>query len=279
MTYKTILANFSNEDHAQRTIEIASDLAVEHGAHLIGLYVVPAVRVYPPIAAEIPIDILERQHAGYRAIADRIEQTFEEITSNQGVSAEWRTVDATSPDRAATVLEHCRAADLVVLSQRSQDETYGEQPVEQRVVLGTGCPVLLLPNTGDVGPIGKHIFVAWDGGREAARAAHDALPILVSSTQTFLHRIDPPAEADHDVTAVGAGLATALARHGVNIETSSSNTHSLSVGEEILSEARGRGCDLIVMGAYGHSRMREMVFGGATRYMFDQAPVPVLMSH
>ena len=279
MTYKTILANFSHEDHAQSTLEISVDLAAKHDAHLVGLYVVPAIRVYPPIAAEIPIEIIERQQAGYRAIADRIGQTFEQITSKQGVSAEWRTVDATSPDRAATVLEHCRAADLVVLNQRSQNETYGEQPVEQRVVLGAGCPVLLLPNTGDVGPIGKHVFVAWDGGREASRAAHDALPILVSSEQTYLHRINPPAEVDHDVVATGAGLATGLARHGVNIETSSSNTNSLSIGEEILSEARGRGCDLIVMGAYGHSRMREFVFGGATRYMFDQAPVPVLMSH
>ena len=280
MTYKTILAYFGNEESTQSALQSAADLAAKQDAHLIGLYVVPAIQFYPTVAVEIPASVIEVQRDHYRNEAERIRRSFEEVTSKKGVSAEWRTVDALQPDRAPTIIENGRTTDLIIVALREvESEDFDNQSVQASIAMQSGLPVLLIPDSSDIKPFGDRVFVAWDGGREAARAVHDALPILTSATQTYLHRINPPPSDAHDVSAPAAELATSLARHGVKVETSTSETSNLSVGEELLSEAYGRGCDMIVMGAYGHSRMREFIFGGVTRHVFKNTSVPVLMSH
>ncbi len=280
MTYKTILVYFSNEVHAQRVLQMAASLATKHEAHLIGLYVKPAIQFYPAVAIDIPVEIVESHRDHHSEIAERIGRSFEAATAREGVSAEWRSADSLQADRSSTVVEHARTADLLLMSQWDTEiDGPDDSSIQARIVMEVGRPVLLMPNSGDIKPFGGHIMVAWNGSAEASRATLAALPFLKSADQAYVHWVNPPADVAHDVAVTGAALATNLARHDVNVETSSSQTSSLSVGEELLSEANARGCDMIVMGAYGHSRMREFVFGGATRHIFGNMNLPIFMMH
>jgi len=122
--------------------------------------------------------------------------------------------------------------------------------------------------------------VAWNGTRESARAAFDALPLLAKAKSVKLLWINPSTENGGNGNGMpGSELATALSRHGVKVEAGHSAVRDVGVGDELLSRAADQGTDLLVMGAYGHSRVREYVFGGATRHILQHMTVPVLFSH
>jgi nucleotide-binding universal stress UspA family protein len=137
--------------------------------------------------------------------------------------------------------------------------------------------VLVVPRYGTFDTVGERVLVAWNGSREATRAVHDALPILKLATKVTVLSIDP--ERDTGDRIPSADIALHLARHGVAAEGTSTVGLDISVGDLLLSRAADLGADLIVMGAYGHSRMRELVLGGATRHILQHMTVPVLMSH
>jgi len=145
------------------------------------------------------------------------------------------------------------------------------------LALGVGRPVLIVPRYGTFETVGERVLVAWNGSREATRAVHDALPLLKLASSVTVLSIDP--EHDTGDRIPGADIALHLARHGVAAEGMSTVGLDISVGDLLLSRAADLGADLIVMGAYGHSRVRELVLGGATRHILQHMTVPVLMSH
>jgi nucleotide-binding universal stress UspA family protein len=125
--------------------------------------------------------------------------------------------------------------------------------------------------------VGERVLVAWNGTRESTRAVHDALPMLVRAHSVAVMEVNP--KPDETPRIAGADMATHLARHGVRAEVSSIVADEIDVGDAILSRGADLGADLVVMGAYGHSRLREFAFGGVTRHVFKHMTVPVLMSH
>lgn len=280
MAYRTILVYFGNERHAKQTLHLAVAMARRCDAHLVGLYVIPEVRLEGAVAIQIPATVLEALKDQDRQAGARIKALFDEEVAGGSFVAEWRCVEADGPDRVASVLENARMADLVVLSQADKEldgREYREFP--DRLIMESGRPVLVAPLAGDFPNAGDVVMVAWDGGRESARATFDALPLLAAARQVFVHTVARAEHGGKQVLLPGAELSTSLARHGVTVEAGHSVNAGVSVGDELLARASDRGCTLMVMGGYGHSRLSEVVLGGTTRYMLDHMTMPVLLSH
>jgi nucleotide-binding universal stress UspA family protein len=183
----------------------------------------------------------------------------------------------TDTEAFADIVAAARSADLVIAGGKGEDDPIGhwyDLPI--RLVMETGRPVLLIPADGKIATFGERITVAWNHSRESARAAFDALPLLKMAQTVRVLAVNSPAEG---IDGPSAALAASLARHGVNAEAAVSNATDHSDGQVLLGELQRSNSDMLVMGCYGHSRLREMVLGGATKKVLSQMSVPVLMSH
>jgi nucleotide-binding universal stress UspA family protein len=149
------------------------------------------------------------------------------------------------------------------------------------VVLSSGRPLLLIPYIGARDTLGENVLIAWDGSKEATRAVADAMPFLESARHVRVVAVNRERNGDpgSDAASASARLAAWLAGHGVNAEISCDDIADVGIADWLLSRAADSDCDLIVMGGYGHARVREVVLGGVTRSMLHSMTVPLLMSH
>ena len=185
-----------------------------------------------------------------------------------------------TPIIADEVMAKGRCADIMIVSTTNPDEISGvERDFVEQVLMGAGRPVIVLPYSGDAALSLDEVVVGWDGGREAARSAFDALPLLKAAKKVRIVRIDPQKDPELRASVPGADLAETMARHGVNVEAQGYPTDGLDEGQALMRCAEDCGAGLIVMGAYGHSRLAEFIFGGATRFVLTRMNRPVLLSH
>jgi nucleotide-binding universal stress UspA family protein len=260
-------------------LDLALGCAQTFNAHLVGLFALSEPR-YPSYAlAEAGAAVEEAARRVRAESAKKAEAAFRSTVQRSGRSeVEWRgsTKDALDATRLSA-----RYADLVVVGQ--YDENAKTDPgvapnFVEELVLSVGRPVLVVPYAGKFQSMGKRVLVAWNASRESARAVHDALPFLQKADQVQVVAFNPEKGDEHgDVP--GADIGLMLARHGVRVQAAQQHAEGLDVGSQILSRAADVDADLIVMGAYGHSRMRELVLGGATRTIIEAMTVPVLLSH
>jgi nucleotide-binding universal stress UspA family protein len=277
MAYKTILVHLDAQPRSSERLALASRLAAQFEAHLVGLYA--------PGAHYIPSYALAEAGAALRELVDKrtadnaraAEQRFREAVARQGdARAEWRS----APGDAAQALRlSARYADLVVAAQPQAGADGAMAGLADELALSAGRPVLFMPYTGSFPSTGKRVLLAWDGGREAARAASDALPLLRGAQSVEVAVFDPRRAGANHGAQPGADAALYLARHGVKASVHTQSGAGYDVGAQILSRAADISADLIVMGAYGHARVRELVLGGVTRTVLEAMTVPVLMSH
>lgn len=279
MSYKTILAYLPSVDRVPAVMEVALSVARKQDAHLIGLHVIPQVPLYGAVVAQVPQEVIDQQQDAFREDAERIKGAFEEATRSTDVKTEWRCELARYGDLAEDIIENGLCADLIVAGQESTDWFEGRGDMPARMVFGTGRPVLLVPAAGSFADFGERVMVAWNQSRESARAAFDAIPLLTHAKTVRVLAINPSHDESDNMLSPSDDLALALSRHGVETEAASTVTTELSVGDELLSRLADHGCDLLVMGCYGHSRLRETIFGGATHHILRHMTVPVLMSH
>ncbi|WP_288903790.1 universal stress protein [uncultured Sneathiella sp.] len=277
MPYKTILAYFSSEERAKDLVSAAAQVTRDHTAHLIGVYVVPKIWINPAISMEVPADFLSSQRQYYLEAAKQIEEIFNSEVSGTGISAEWRTLHSQEPKIAPVMVPLARTVDLVILGQPNDvTETDYSAEVPVAVLMGSGRPVLVIPYEKQVKDIGDNVTLAWNGAREATRAAFDALPFLQNAKEVRLLSVDRENKQD---SVFGRELAEALSRHGVTVTVTNSSKGNASIGEQLLEETIANRGDLLVIGGYGHSRSREFIFGGATKYILENMVVPVIFSH
>jgi nucleotide-binding universal stress UspA family protein len=144
--------------------------------------------------------------------------------------------------------------------------------------MASGVPVLIIPDGWKSETIGNNILVGWNASREARRAMADAMPFLSAAQSVTVLVVDPAKRADQHGQEPGADIGLYLARHGVHVDVEQATSNGSPIGEVILSRAVDRGMDLIVIGAYSHPRWAEIIFGGVTRTLLTQMPVPVLVS-
>lgn len=280
MSYKTILVSLNEVGRLTELVAAAVTLARETGAHVSGLYVVPAVQVYPSVGFEAAPQVFEGNRSFFKDNGARVKQAFEAAMQAEGLSHDFHQVDARTPVIADEVVTSGRVADLVVVSATNPEEITGvERDFVEQVVMALGRPVIVLPYKGKAAISLDEVVIGWDGGREAARASFDALPLLKQAGKVRVVRIDPQKDPSLRGSVAGADLAEALARHGVKAEAQGYPTDGQDEGQALMRCAEDVGAGLIVMGAYGHSRLAEFIFGGATRFVLNRLVCPVLMSH
>lgn len=280
MDWKTILVQLSNPRRTGALMSVASHLAERFNSHLIGFNVANALAHMP----STPMLLGPEDLAAFRSMNDeeaaRLKADFEAATQGRAFVAEWRNVEATTFDAAGTTIAHAHAADLVIASQADPEwELSGMFDAPERLALETGRPVLVVPHAGTFGEIGKRVVIAWSGKREGARAVFDALPLLKRADTATLLCVRGRGADGVPGEIPGVDIAATLARHGVKVTIQKSIADEISVADEILSRSADLSADLLVMGAYGHSRLREMVFGGVTRHIMRHMTVPTLLSH
>lgn len=280
MTYKTILVSLNEVGRLPQLMAAAAKLGLAHDAHVAGLYVVPAVQVYPSVGFEAAPQVFEGNRSFFKDNAAKVRQAFEEAMRREGVTFDFHQVDSRTPIIADEVTTQGRCADIIVVSATNPDEITGvERDFVEQVVMAAGRPVIVLPFKGNAELATDDIVLGWDGGREAARAAFDALPLLKLAKKVRVVRVDPQKDPALRASVPGADMAEALARHGVKAEARGFPTDGSDEGQALLRCADDCGAGLIVMGAYGHSRLTEFIFGGATRFVLTRMNRPVLMSH
>jgi nucleotide-binding universal stress UspA family protein len=278
MSYKTILVHVDNGARAPVRIGVAGALARRFDAHLIGLHALTVVKLpgYARVAVEGGTRLEEYQAKLAVDAARQAKQVFERGVSAAGIAkSEWRE---SRDDAAESVPLHARYADLVVVGQPNATDAGAVEPdFPERLLLAAGRPLLVVPYAGDFTEVGKRAIVAWNASREAARAVTDAIPLLREAKTVQLVAFNPDAAAHGDVPGADVGLF--LARHGIKVTVSQQTADDVDVGNQLLSRAADLDADLIVMGGYGHSRLKELVLGGVTRTLLESMTVPVLMSH
>lgn len=279
MSYKTILVHCNDRRRIETLLAPTVRLAEAFQAHLIGLSIVPPVSVVAGGVPGAPPMVLDAHCQVYREESPALRSAFEGAAQGRGFVTEWIDGDAGAFSVADFARPYVHAADLVVASQTDPEWALSEWlDVADYLAMEGGRPILIVPNAGAREEIGEKVLVAWNGRREATRAAFDALPILERAKSVRVVSINPQTErkAARDVPA---DICTALARHGVKCEATEQIRPHESVGQTLIACAMDSDADLLVMGCYGHTRLRELVFGGASRHVLAHMPIPVLMSH
>lgn len=278
MSFGTILLHLNGGERDAANLQYAVALAEEHKAHLVALRTItpfyPTIGAFGDAAVGVIAELQERYRASERAAAEQFRAEAEKAASNAGVPLEWREEE----DFADDILPvHARYADVTVLGQpeRGEIEPTHSAELPANIVMGSGRPVIAVPYAGSFAKPPRHVLIAWNGAREATRAVHDALPILKRANKVSILSVNPK-DGKH---LAGADIAAHLARHGCKAEASRTVATDISVADAILSDASDIGADFLVMGAYGHSRLREWALGGATKDVLNTMTVPVLFSH
>jgi nucleotide-binding universal stress UspA family protein len=259
-------------------LEYALQLSLELAAHLTGVFVwPPGVSGGPSTYARGRAiqDLLAHYQADIALREKSLRTPFEETARHSGLPTEWRSVRDLL---AEELVAHARYADLTIVGRPDIADMGSVPPgLAQTLVLASGRPVLLLPPRPV--PSGcRRVLLGWNAGREATRAAADALPFLKKAEAVEVLVVDHQRNSADHGQEPGADIARHLARHGVHVDVRRTSSEGEDVGRLLLARAASFGADLLVMGAYGHSRFTELVFGGATRTALHEAALPVLMS-
>jgi nucleotide-binding universal stress UspA family protein len=278
MSYRTIVVHVDRSANSEARIALASALALREEAHLVGAAMTGMPRSMLAGRGYEASAVLLADHLRYAG--ERVQQAlaqFTGIVERLGVPS--HEARSSNDDEYAGLCLQARYADLVVLGQSAPADSKDGNllpDLPDYVLLNCGRPVLLVPHTGRFPTVGKRVLVAWNGSAEAAKAVTAALPLLRGAEQVTLAVLGESMDVLGE--SPGADIALYLARHGVNVEVLRRPAPT-DPGKAILSLAADFQADLLVMGAYGHSRFREMMLGGATRTILATATLPVLMAH
>ena len=282
MTYRSLLVFLDQDTRADARTGFALRMARALDCHVVGaaptgLFALPAA-----VALDAPASLAEFAElawVGMRARAEESAALFGLACKKAGISS-YETVSEHA-DRAASLVRLSHCSDIVVLSQadpKDPSHSWAQQFVEE-VVLQSARPTLIVPYAGQFDTIATRVMVAWDDSREAARAIRDALPLLRLARRVEVVSWTESAKGEHELRSARlAALQRWLLWQGVGAEVKIEK-REMGVAESMLSHAADLDADLIVMGAYGHSRWTERVLGGVTRGLLEAMTVPVLMSH
>jgi nucleotide-binding universal stress UspA family protein len=282
MSYRSLLVLMDTTPRCSARLATAVALAAQHDARLIGLYVLPKLAMPSFDRPDRIAASLEEARRERRKSASTAEDMFRSAAAGLRNTA-WEVEDADGLVEVATrICRRARCVDLIIVGQAAADEPVESAPayLTERLVMEAGRPVLIVPCSGQFPRVGKRVLVAWNQSREAARAVSDAMPILRCAEQVWMLTIDETGGWTTDMGDQRAQNGVAhLAEHSVAARPLRDVTGDVKAGDIILSRVSDHSADLVVLGAYGHSRMRELVLGGVTRDLLQHMTVPVLMSH
>lgn len=276
--YKTILVHVDNTPRAAARIDVAAQLAASFNAHLIGTAITGLPPHLYPAAIDPAFSAIPLITEQLRADADRALAQFDQRARQAGLdSLESRRAD---DEPGWSLSMQARYADLVVLGQAAQDDGAPvlRSDFPEYVLLNCARPVLIIPAAGFSGKLAQRVTLAWNGNADAVRAMSSALPLLQRARSVDVVMFDAGMAGGQHGHEAGAAIGAYLERHGVKPEVSIEDGGS-DTGKALLAHAASQGSDLIVMGAYGHSRLREILLGGVTRTALRNATLPLWMAH
>lgn len=277
MSLKRIMVHYDATPRGERALAAALSLADRQDAHLIGCATREEPRIPTYAAAQIPADVIDSLVEEQRKLVRSAHESFENAARAAGREDRCEFIEA-GGDPARVLTSFGRGCDLLVVGQSEPDmEAVDIEELPDNLVMESGRPVLIVPYIGQRATIGEHVLLCWTNTREAARAMSDALPLMGKASKVTVLTIEDK-DADMD-GLLGDDAARYLAAHGISAELRRAVQPNVDAGTAILNEAAEQGADLIVMGAYGHSRLRETILGGATRTILKSMTAPVLMSH
>jgi nucleotide-binding universal stress UspA family protein len=274
---KDIVVNLALVQDHDPAADFAVSVAETFGAHICGIVFVYDPVIAPSIMDGVSAEWIESQRAESRALAQNAITRFEEAARRAGVSVEHRLVEATLGGSTDLFGRIARRFDLAVVGQREPDRMTPADMFLEGALFESGRPVIVVPYIQKQGLELDRVLVCWDGSRAAARAIGDAIPFLTKAKAIDVVMVATGRSKSDEVP--GADIGHHLARHGLKVEIKRIVAEDVDVPNTILSYAADSSADLIVMGGYGHSRLREFVLGGATRGMLASMTVPTLMSH
>lgn len=281
MPLRDILVHLDETAPGRTRLALAAELARRHEAHLTGLFVVdiplPVIAAGDDSGGAALAELMDRMREDALARGAAVEAEFRDRLRRDGLAGEWRLVEGAAP---ALVTLHARYADLAVLGQQDPErDPPAAGAIVESVLFSSGRPVLVVPYAGRFETVGQRVLVGWNASGEAARAVNDALPLIAAAETATVLAVNPRLGLDGHGEEPGADIARHLARHGVRVRVEHTESSELREGDVLLNRAAELSADLLVIGAYGHSRLREMVLGGVTRTLLQQMTLPVLMAH
>lgn len=280
MSFKDILAIVSTIPDDEPAIAMAETLAAQFQAQLSCAVLTPLpdepLAYEPTVVAGVWAELLGRA----RADAERHRAAIDARIGRAGIPCEMRRAEALARDLGRVAAVHARYADLTIVTHAAvSDLREARADMIEGVLFHSGRPVLVAPKGWTPRPIGKSIVIAWDASREATRAVSEARPLLAQCEHALVLTVDAKPRAFGHGEQPGQNIAAHLSRRGVKVDVRNADSMGRPISEALLQEAEGYGADLLVMGAYGHSRLRELVFGGATRELLDESRLPLFMAH
>jgi nucleotide-binding universal stress UspA family protein len=279
MAFKNLLVHVDDSKACAARVRAAIDLAIAHDAHLTGVYIVTDPSPASFVQSQLPPGTLDMLRQQSQERAEAVLARFTEAAKRNQISFESRTDRVLYTAIAEALATHTRYADVVILGQADPEDTVLPRYLPEEVTLASGRPTLVIPYIGPQATLGQRVTVAWDASREAARAVNDALPILTRAQAVNVVAVNPREKPFGHGEQPGADIAVHLARHGIKVEVQRIESRDVDVANIILSHVADQSSDLLVMGAYGHSRLRELVLGGVTRTILHDMTVPVFMAH
>ncbi len=274
---KDIVVNLSTAKAGGVAADYAVSVASALGAHLAGI-----AFIYDPIipmsgAGYIPAEVIETQQADNEAAAKAAIDRFSEAVRREALSAEPLTLTASLAGAGDQFARIARRFDLAIVGQGEPETSTLDDIIAETTLFESGRPMIMVPYI-QKGPLKlDNVMVCWDGSRQAARAIGDAMPLLVKAGRVEIVIVTKERGKEDEIE--GADIGEHLARHNLKVEVNRISGGGIDVADALLSHAADSGADFMVMGGYGHSRLREFVLGGVTHSIFRSMTVPVLLSH
>jgi nucleotide-binding universal stress UspA family protein len=287
LALKDLLVYVDQTENSFIRLRLAVDLAIRHGSRLTALYVREWSRAQLDArkAAELGLvsakglrDLDHGVEAAMDAAADKLRSTLAALTRDHGLQAELRTIAGVA---SVVVTEYARYTDLCILGR---DQPEGPASVEytfsERLLFVTGRPVLFIPDVPSLQTLGRHIVIAWNSSRPAARSVNDAMPLLERAQRTTVLMVNPSDFIDERKAPTGEQMVERLRQHGAAADAMRiENVPNGAIADELQAQAHTLGADLIVAGAFGHPRLWEKMLGGVTHDLIARMSLPVFMSH
>jgi nucleotide-binding universal stress UspA family protein len=275
MAIKKLLVHLDHSSGCKNRLETGFELAKRFDAQLSGIFVVPDYIIPAYVEAQISVDLMT--DITEKAIARAKDQivTYQALADEAGVAMEAQVVEG---QLTPILREYSKYSDLLLLGQDQPDDPDNTSyALADDLLLEGACACLVIPHSGKISPPGKRILVAWNASRESARAVREAMPFLTRAEQVVVLSDEPDQNKEDDEHA--REITRYLSAHGIDAVAGGISGMDMRPADAIMAQAADMNADLIVMGAYGHMRLREFILGGATRDMLKQAPVSLLMVH
>jgi nucleotide-binding universal stress UspA family protein len=274
---KDIVVNLVSGEAQDAASAYAVSVAQAFDAHVVGVAFIYEPVIPGSLLGGIPTDLIEVQREENAKAAKTAVELFEAAAKGAGVSAETRLLDASMAGAADLFGRIARRFDIAIVGQVQPEQGASEELLIEGALFGSGRPVIIVPHIQKQPVKLDGILVCWDGSRPAARAIGDAMPLLTRAASIEILVVTGERDKSGEIT--GTNMKRHLARHGIDVEIKRTAAGNADVQSAILAHATDSGADFMVMGAYGHSRLREFILGGVTRSILRSMPVPVLMSH